>query len=245
MLTEIKLAGSILFAAVALSACGGGGGGTPTPVADITAPIASPGTVATTFPLQSAYRSLIVRGQQTYFNISGTCGGTASTSASAPTSSTYEGSPSLSTTVATTANYTGCNLQGNFDPFVIYYDSNYSPIGSMAQGNFFGKYFFPAPQIPSSVKVGDSGPLGNETLFTDNTKTVFTGLVGRRFVIESDGVSTTTAIANLIAERYNTTNQLVSTTQNRYRISSNGSLSPVSIDVLSTTGNIHLTYTAV
>ena len=245
MFAKIRLSGSILFATAALSACGGGGGGTATPVADTTAPTVSPVTATTTFSLQSGYKNLIVNGQQTQFNISGTCGGSASISASAATGATYEGSPALSTTETTTANYTGCNLQGNFVPLATYYDSNYSPIGSMAQGNSFGKYFFPATQLPSSVKVGDSGQLGNETLFTDNTKTVLTGSLARRFVIESDGVSSTSAIANLIVGRYDANNQLTTTTQKRYRISSNGSLTPVSIDVMSTAGNIHLIYTAI
>jgi hypothetical protein len=48
-------------------------------------------------------------------------------------------------------------------------------------------------------------------------------------VIEAD--TATTAIANLISKKYNASNVLTSTEQDRYRIAADGSLTLISIDI--------------
>ena len=245
MLPLIRLTGSIFSAAVLLSACGGGGGGAAPPDPSVAVSQVAPGPQVASFSLQSGYKSLIANGQNTQFTISGTCSGTASIVTSPATASTFEGSPALSSTETTTANYTNCALNNMFVPVFSYFDSNYNPLGSAIAGNSFGKYLLPATQFPSSVKVGDTGDLGTETIFADSTKSVFKGQVGRSFIIEKDGVSSSTAIVNLIVKRYDSNNQLVTTTQKRYRVIANGSLTSVSIDVVSTIGGIHLIYSAI
>ena len=86
-----------------------------------------------------------------------------------------------------------------------------------------------APNIPTSVHVGDTGVAGTINEFTDSTKTTSAGTEANSYVIEAD--TATTAIANLISSGRDSFNVLQFTEQDRYRIAANGNLTLISIDI--------------
>lgn len=218
-----------------LSACGGGGG-SDTPIVAAQA--------VTSFALQSGYKSLVAAGRINNFTISGTCSGSATVSTSTPSAGTFEGSPALSATTTAILNSTNCTPASVASTSVQYYDSNYIPIGHSATGVEYGKFLTIPSPLPTSVKLGDTAIYGTETIYTDSTKQTQKGQRTISYVIEQDGTSTSTAIANLITKDLNTANQLIFTQQSRYRIAADGALSIVSIDVqYSTTSTTHLVYT--
>ena len=207
---------------VALSGCGGGGGGSSGPV-----------TSTQSFPLQSANKSTEANGWSKSFTVSGTCSGTGNyAKAPANTPATFEGIAGFSAAVTITMSFTNCTPASIAQSETAYYDSNYVPLGyntgtSSADANY-GVFLTP-PSIPVSVTVGGTGIIGTETLYTDSTKTTPYGTSNISYVVEAD--TSTTAIVNLINNTYNTSNTLLATEQDRYRIASTGALIPVSADI--------------
>ena len=215
---------SLLFAA--LSGCGGGGGGgTSTPSGPITSTLS--------FPLQSAYKTLVANGLSKGFTISGTCSGTGNRAqAPATTAATFEGVAGFSATSSITFSFTNCTPASIAQSSTAYWDSNYVPHGfntgaSTASANY-GVYLTP-PFVPMSVTVGGTGIIGTETLYTDSTKATGYGTQALSYIVEAD--TSTTAIVNLIANAYNTGNTLLWTEQDRWRITSTGVLTPISADI--------------
>jgi len=223
------------FIAIALSttflvACGGGGGGG-----------GGASNVSTlSFPLQTGYRAIIANGMSKTFTISGSCTGTGSkTVAAANTAATFEGRAafsSVSTLIMTVAS--PCNSIAQ--SFTSYVDTNYVPMGMNSVGVNYGVYLT-APVVPSSVKVGDTGIIGTENLYTNSTKTVGNGTTASSYVVTADTANT--AIINLIGKIYDTSSNLTATEQDIYRIDSLGALTPISVDILYSSGaHIVLTY---
>lgn len=96
--------------------------------------------------------------------------------------------------------------------------------------------------LPASVKAGDTGLLGTETVYTDSSKAVLAGKVDFSYVVASD--TATTAMVTLILISYNASNQPLLTQQAKYRISGDGTLTIVSNDLqFSTTSTTHLLLT--
>ena len=224
-----------IVSAIFLAGCGGGS--STTPAAVVTA-------AATTFALQSGYKTRVASGSTDNFTISGTCSGSATMSDSTPSSATFEGSPALSVTVTATISFTNCTPSSNASTSTGYYDSNYNPLGYSTIGVDYGKFLTIPSPLPVSVKVGDTAVFGTETIYADSTKQITTGQRTLSYVIETDGASTSTAIANLITKQFNTSSQLLFTQQSRYRMAADGTLTIVSIDVqYATTSTNHLVYT--
>ena len=214
---------------------GGGGGGSS---------LSATAVVSTNFPLQSGYKALVAKATSTNYIISGTCSGTANITVSATSSSTFDGAFALSKTSTITGNYSNCSPTSFAETAVTYYDSNYVPVGSSSSSSF-GKFLVVPSQLPASVNVTDTAEYGTETIYTDSTKSTLKGSNVISYVVESDGSSTSSAIVNLIVKNFNTSNQLLSTEQARYRIVADGTLSPVSRDVqFSTTSTTRLLFTA-
>lgn len=213
-----------MFVAV-LTACGGGGGGsTSTPV-----PVAS----TASFPYESGFKARVANGSSVTYNVSGYCSGTASDVRGAPVSGTFEGSPALAVT-ATQVNSvsspcTSVTLNGTR-----YYDTNYVPRGYNIPAGSYGVFVSP-PVIPISVKIGDTGAIGTQYLYTDSTKAVYMGKQLFTYIVEAD--SATTAIVNVVDKLYTSTNVLSMTTQDRMRIATNGTLTPISHDMQDAQGN--------
>ena len=66
-------------------------------------------------------------------------------------------------------------------------------------------------------------------LYTDSTKTTSNGWSDDSYVIEAD--TSTTAILNSISKVYSSTSILTYTEQDRYRMTSTGALTPISLDI--------------
>jgi hypothetical protein len=226
-----------------LTACGGGGS-SAAPVTSIT-PVTPVTPAAPSFALQAGYKARVASGSATNFSISGTCSGSATQSSSAPTTATFEGVSAQAVTSTMSLNFTNCTPTSAASTSVGYYDSNYNPLGHSSQGVEYGKYLTIPTALPVSVKVGDTAVFGTETIYSDSSKQTVKGQRALSYVIESDGTSNSTAIANLITKDFNAANQPLFTQQSRYRIATDGKLTALSIDVqYSTTSTNHLLFTA-
>lgn len=223
-----------------LSACGsggGGGGGTAAP----SGPVAS----TLSFPLKSAYSSMIANGATRTATISGTCIGTATlTKGPAIGGATFEliaglSSASTQTTILTNVTDPRCPASST-QTITEYYDTNYVPLGFNASGGNYGVFQAPLPVIPTLVAVGNTGTLGTENLYTDNTKLVPAGTQDLTYVIEADTAST--AIVDFILRSYNTSHGLTATQHSRYRIAVTGPLIPVSFDAVANAIITNLVY---
>lgn len=214
-----KFAIAFLFSLM-LSACGGGGGG---------GSASSPTASSNSFNLQAAYAKFKSAGFTKTFNISGTCTGTLTwTNGPATTPVTFEGTSGFSGTEVVSYSWTGCSPTSGSDTIVRYYDTNYVPKGQSTVGGTYSIYASP-PAIPSAAKVGEVYVLGTLNKYSNSTKTTSTGRVDDTLVMEPD--TATTAIANIIGKSYSATGALTSTSQERYRISADGSITPISIDI--------------
>lgn len=224
---------SIVLATSLLVGCGGGGGSTGS-----AAPVAS--TLA--FPLQSGYHTLVANGLTKSFTISGTCSGSGNKSSSpANTAATFEGASALASTSTTTMSFTNCTPASVASTSTVYSDTNYNPRGFNSVGVNYAVYLTPLV-IPATVSVGNTAVLGTQTLYTDSTKSASGGRVDQSFVVEADTAST--AIVNLISKVYNASGILTGTEQDRYRISSVGTLTPTVFDIQYSNGSTtHLVLT--
>jgi len=230
---KLVLVGSI--SAAILSACGGGGGGGDS----------MPVTPITSFALQAGYKARIASGSVVNYSISGPCTGSMRSSASTPSASTFEGAPALAVTTTSTVTFTNCTPTSSATTSLAYIDSNYSLLGSSVAGAYYGKFLTIPSPLPTSVKIGETAAYGTETLYTDSSKQTFKGQRTYSYVIEPDGTSTTTAIVNLIFKEFNSANQLLITGQSRARITADGMITPLSIDLQSsTTSTDHFVLTA-
>lgn len=234
---KMVLAGSI--GAALLSACGGGGGDS--------APAAQ--TPVTAFALQAGYKARLASGSTVNYAITGTCTGSARGSASTPSASTFEGAAALAITATVTVSMTSCNQASGASTSITYYDANYNLLGSSTPGTNYGKFLTVPSPLPTSVKIGDTAIYGTESLYLDSSKQTSKGQRTYTYVVEKDGTSTTTAIANLILKEYDAHSNLVVTAQSRARITADGTLTPVSLDIQYSTAFSsappHLIYTAI
>jgi hypothetical protein len=210
-----------------LAACGGGGSST------------TPSTT-TTYPLRSGYQNLISQSEVNSFSISGTCTGTATETRSAAVPATFEGTAGVSTTATVSISLSNCTPASSAGTSIGYYDTNYKPLGIVMPGSEYAVYSI--SNLPVSAKVGDTAQLGTADVYSSSTKQVKTGTRILSYAIEAD--SDSSAIINLIAKAYNTSNQLLYTQQSRYRINTSGQLTAVSTDIqYSTNSTLHVVMT--
>ncbi len=242
MTTLIKLAGLISIAL--LSACGGGS----------VAPAPSGDKVVTSFPLQAGYHKRISLGFATTYNISGDCLGWATKKQEPPKPlETFDANLSAQPAEGFTLTiFSECAPTTSQSAYVNYYDVNDLLLGhtlaSMdTAGNKspveYGVLSPAANPLPSAVKVGDSALFGTEAIYTASSKTNVVGYDFLSYLIETGAPSTSTAIVNLITERYDTLakTHLIFKQQARSRIAEDGTLTDVSIDLQA--GTSHLLFT--
>jgi hypothetical protein len=224
-----RLVFGLCFAAL-LSACGGG---------DST-PATGPVTSTLSFPLKSAYSTLVEKGYTKKYVVSGSCEGFASEiTAPATGGQTFEGVPVPWSTALTLAiTWTTCARPSITATVTAYYDANYTPLGFSSNGVYSVYLLLPPPSIPASIMVGDTGTIGTTADFTDSSKITLAGKTVVSYVVEPDTAST--AIVNLIFQTFDTSGNLTSTEQDRYRISSTGALTQVSKDTLTATTHLLL-----
>lgn len=216
---SIKIIAALSMAA-SLVACGGGGGDGE---AQSTSPL--------TFNLESAYKTLIASGQTVNFKItaSNSCAGSATiTSSPANTNTTFEGKAAVSSTTVYNFSYTNCTPATIAETTVNYYDTNYLPLGTAAQG---GNYLVvnDSLKVPTSIKVGDAGVLGSMTRYTDSTKSTKNGSAQLSYVVEIDTAST--AWVTIATKSYNGSDVLESTQLSKYRIDEASKLTAQSITI--------------
>lgn len=231
----MKSAWSATLVVVALL-CGCGGGGSDSPS---TAPVAS----TATFPLQSGYRSLVLSSQSYNFTISGSCIGTAvETVGAATTTATFEGSAALQSTVTQQLNRTNCAPAAVTTTATTYLDpTTYLPSGSVTPGSEYVVASARAAALPATVKVGDNAAVVSFDVYSDSTKSRSIGTRTATFTITAD--TSTTALLTIITNDFVGTS-LLGTQQTTYRMSQDGSLFLVSVDVVTNTGT-HLLLTRV
>ena len=219
----------VVLIALTLTACGGGGGGGGAPPGPVTSTLS--------FPLQSGVRTLNATGGSYSFTANGTgavpangdCTGTLNgTNGPANLGTTFEGAPALSSTDVITMTFTNCLPATIAETSTSYYNSTYVSLGYSVLGGDYGVWMA-LPVIPASVKVGDTGIAGTIALYTDSTKATGAGRTDASWVVEPDTANT--AIVNLISKTYDAASQLEATEQDRYRITSTGALTLISIDI--------------
>lgn len=232
-----------LISLIGLSACGGGGSGGGGSTA--TPSLVPNQGVLSVFPLQTAFKAFISKGSSTKYTISGSCTGATTLSSSVPTGgATFENAPALSSTNTNIGTFTNCTPSSFSSSSILYYDSNYEPLGGSSSKEY-AVFRTPPKPLPTSVKLGDTAEYGIQNLFTDSSKTTPAGRSELSYLIELDGTSTNSAIANLISKNYNADNQLLQTEQARYKLTTDGTFTPVSRDVqFATTSTSRLILTA-
>jgi hypothetical protein len=244
MKKALKL-GVALACGVLIAGCGGGGGGGGGGAANNNGGGGGGGPIASTnsFNAQAAYKSRLTNGATDNFTLSGNCVGTATIGNTAATATTFEGVAGTTTTQTTDDTFTNCFPQTLHSVVAYYFDANGAPIGSAAISTPQNYVALAAnttqAALPASVKVGDSGTLGNYTIYSDNTKQTVTGSRIVTWTVEAD--TATTAIINISIKDSNTSGTVVATEQDRYRIDANGALTVVTINVVA--GVLNLTYT--
>jgi hypothetical protein len=118
--------------------------------------------------------------------------------------------------------------------FTNYYDAGYMPLGFDSRKVNYGVYLS-SVHIPAQVSVGDTGVVGTEVLWKDASKSISNGRIETVYIVESD-TTKTAAVVNFIGKAYNASNKLISTEQDRYRVSVKGALVPVSADIQYSSG---------
>jgi hypothetical protein len=203
----------------------------------------SPVTSAISFPLQSGMASLTANGYSKSFTISGTCSGSGSrTNGPASTATTFEGQTALSAVDTISYTFSNCTPASTAQTLTAYYNSStYIPLGFNSVGVNYGVYLTP-PAGPATVSVGDTGIIGTETLWTNSAKTTPNGRSDLSYIVSAD--TATTAIVTLIAKIYNSSSVLTATEQDNWRITSTGTLTPISVDIQYANGSTtHLVWT--
>ncbi len=213
-----------------LSACGGGGGGSSS---------SSSTPASATFPIAQAYASQISNGFSNSVKITGSVNGTSYTGSgtftvSPATAGTFEKQSGLANTITLTATVTVSGVtQAINTSDTSYSDSNYNPLGDIDAGGAYTVVTnFSA--LPTTAHVNDTGSISNSTTYTDNTKTTIDSTTVETYVIEPD--TTTSAIYDVIDKSYNGS-VLTETTHERYRVTTSGAVSFVSLDFQNADGS--------
>lgn len=221
---------------VLLAGCGGGGGGGDNP----------PVTSTQSFPLQNGYKANVISGQSVDYNITGACTGTATYTRSPAVnlSTTFEGDPALEVTSASNIVYNPSPCTSNISPdpgpstTTSYYDYNYTYLGS-TETSYYSYMVRPLIPVPLTVRVGDTGVLGRENIDQDSSKFLQLGYTEGSYAVAADTATTTIVTETVKIYRANMGPTpgwyLAATRIEKSRISTNGALTPVSIEIRSET----------
>ncbi len=218
-----------------LAACGGKGGddaGAPAAAVTPVVPVAS----TLDFPLRAANALVALGGEPTVTmwakgtpdtaSVNGTCSGTLVLNATPinypqPFGNTGRTQFSINSSHTT---YSNCAPSSSDTSVVVFYDDHYLALGSEGDGAY--SVWPTLAAYPGMVTVGMSGVVGTEQFYTDRTMVTALGRVDYSYVVEPD--TATSAIVNVISKRFDATNQLQYTIQQRRRIRQDTSFSMVS-----------------
>jgi hypothetical protein len=223
---------SIIISGLLLG-CGGGGGGGGS---SSSGPVASPS--AFSMATVRAHRTLngasllnkILSGTLSYNNSSYAISGTLSFTLSPPTTTTFDSQTALENTVTETGSISvSVNGQSSTLPVAstaqVYSTTNYSPLGATSANEY--DVFQGTANIPSSVKVGDTGVIGTYNLYTDSSMATQTGRMQESYLVEADTANS--VIIDIIDNTYDTSNTLINTTQEKWRIDTSNTVTFVSL----------------
>jgi hypothetical protein len=168
--------------------------------------------------------------------VRGYCNGTLTLTKSAPYLSTFEGQSALSASSVSTFNYWNCFPSFGSSVSLSFYNSNYEQIGLSSDGTYYGVLLNGPARLPTWVRVGDFFVIGTMTAYSNPTKTILSGRQDLTLFVEAD--TATTAIANFVSQSYNAAGTLMTTEQNRYRITTEGRLSHISFDIQYENGSL-------
>lgn len=232
MFKQLKLAIGLAVTAT-LVACGGGGDSGP----------AAPVVSSTSYALKTLLASAANDRRTLSWTLTGTASGIAATgsgtvSQGALNPVVFEGQSALAKTITLTGTLTA---NGTTIPFnntaTSYLDSNYSPLGTLSDEY---RVVVGTPNLPQSVKVGDTGTIYQSNRYQSISKTVLLGTEAVSFVLEAD--TSTSALLKIIeAEKDNSGKQTQSSTIT-YRVGADGSISRISDTLVSSTDNLSITY---
>lgn len=219
LLTYTKaLALTMIFSS--LSGCGGGGDSGPV-------------TSTTSFPFRSALGAMVTNGFSKNYTISGSGCGTAIYTASPAIGGSTLGTQTNLFEVAETLAITATNCSGAPGSTNVstskttYYTANYYLAGDYSASQYG---VFPITYANSpSVMVGDTGNLGTENTYSDTSMAVLTSTTEHTYIVEPD--TPNTAIINMVDKSFDSSHVLKNTAQSRYRISTSGPLTPLSINL--------------
>lgn len=208
-----------------LVGCGGGGG--------------SSNSRSDTFPVKQAFRDLNKDGSTSNFTVTGTINGVSVTGSgsyisSAAVAGTFEGSSAfvVSNTLSGSITGNGNTLQLNYSSSS-YFDTNYNPIGFEDDESYSTSTI---EEWPVTVKAGDSGDLGIQTNYTDDSKSIMTGTIESSYAVTAGSLgSVTIKITKL---EYNDIHVEVGSEIETYSLSSTGELKHISTHAVSTDSDL-------
>ena len=233
MLKKLKYAATVAAFSL-LAACGGGGGGSSGPVASTSA-----------FNVLAAYVSTFTNPSTNTFRVTGTSGsnqitGSGTATTGNVTSGTFEGLASLQRTTTVTGSFlvngTSYPLAGST---VSWTDSNYVPRGESGGSEYI--VITGTPTLPTSVHVGDTGPVYTANRYTSSTKTTPLGTLTTTYVVEADTAST--ALVTLINTYKSTSNVTTKVATAQFRITTANTFTRIKETLLDNTTNLSMTLT--
>ena len=232
MFKQLKLAIGAAVTAT-LVACGGGGDSGPA------APVASQNTYALKTLLANATndrRTLSWTLTGTLSGVAATGSGNVSQGALNPV--VFEGKSALAKTITVTGTIAG---NGTTIPLnstsTSYLDSNYSPLGTLSDEY---RVVIGTPNIPESIKVGDTGTVYQANRYQSINKTVLLGTEAVSFVLEAD--TATTALLKIIAIGKDNSGKQTQSTSITFRVGTDNSISRIAETLVSATDNISFVY---
>ena len=190
---------------------------------------ASEPPVVLVFNPADAYKRLAISGFSKSLTISGDCDGLLSYSWTPLKADTLASDPMavFSSTQGTVATSASCPERSGTDISTVYLNASYQQVADVMK-NSFQKQVVAKP-YPTSVKVGDSGPLSAWVEKSTDLTTVFYNGV-ETYAVEADGASTTSVIFVITVKEYQADNTLDKTIQIRYRIKPSSAAELVSIE---------------
>ena len=190
---------------------------------------ASEPPVVLVFNPADAYKRLAISGFSKSLTISGDCDGLLSYSWTPLKADTLVSDPTavFSSTQGTVATSASCPERSGTDISTVYLNASYQQVADVMK-NSFQKQVVAKP-YPTSVKVGDSGPLSAWVEKSTDLATVFYNGV-ETYAVEADGASTTSVIFVITVKEYQADNTLDKTIQIRYRIKPSSAAELVSIE---------------
>lgn len=226
-----KLIGALLIA-IALSGCGGGGGGGAVTSSSVVSSNQS-------FPFKTAYANIVNSTATLPYTVtSGTQNGAGNLWQSALSNSVFQSVAVLAKTVTAS---TVMNLNGVSTPLpltvIYYFDSNYLPVGSTEGADCIKVKG--SVNIPSTVKVGDSGLMYSFSRF-GSCISVFENRFGTvTYAVEPE--TATSVLVKLTEIQKDVVNQIAKTVSTTIRVDINGQakrISEVSVDQYNITTTI-------